>query len=152
MNERLNELRRIPLPTGDEPVSWLVDMTPQRWLRKTFATSTAPYTFSPCGVRVRLLMPRNGRRRTLDVLDRLTEQAGLAWVRREMADESGAPRDATAERIATAVLMSAVYETDSPFQVVTVWPNGRVCAFSGRHPAPHHQVLSWHPSVPWGGQ
>jgi hypothetical protein len=146
----IREAWKIPLPTGDQPEAWLIDTTPWTWLRTTFGSGRAPYAYSTAGTRVRLVMPARGRARVEKVLAILTDHAER--LQGDMHDEAGVPRNWTADKVATTLLVRAVYERQSPYVIYTVWPNGRVVAFSGRFEPPHYQRRSWHPDAPGHGE
>lgn len=144
----LRVARSIPLPTGDEPEAWLLDTTPWRQVFKVYFEEPYPFHYSPIGRRVRLLMPTRGLMR----VDRLLKE--LADYARTIPDGGvilGLSPEWSPQEKATVMLVQVICEPDTNYIAYTVWPNGRVVAFSGAFEEPYNQRRSWHPSVPWGG-
>jgi hypothetical protein len=139
--------RMTPMPRGEEPEAWLLDTTPWRRVFKVYFNERYPFYFSPIGSRVRLLMPVRGLMRVdrlLKVLEDYCHSIPDGGV------SLGLHPDWTPREKATVMLAAAIYDERTNYICYTVWPDGRVVAFSGKYDPPDYARLSWHPSVAGG--
>ncbi len=122
-SKTLRLFQRLPLPApGEDPLSWIVDTTGVDATARTWPTHQCPYSYSPAGVWVRMAMGGN-RRRTTAALRTLTD---LVHRMRggELHDLGGVDHEWTHGDIANLLMVQAVFDRDTPFIIVTVWPGG----------------------------
>jgi len=111
----------IPLPKGDQPESWLVDLTPPRWLRKTWPTRSCPYRYTVPGTYLRLAMASN-KVRLPKSLDRLTDHVHR-W-QGEVHEAMNMAQEWDDRILALLVIEQAVFEEGSPFIIIRSCPDG----------------------------
>ena len=139
----------IPMPAGDQPEMWLLDTTPHRlvWtVPKGWPIKNKLY-YSPVGRQVRVVMGRVGLMRMPELLEVLALCVG------SMSDAGrslGLSEEWSDEQKALGMVVGALFDPRSNFMTYTVWPDGRVVAFSAKYDTPDNIKVSWHPSVAGG--
>ena len=141
--------RTIPMPRGTEPETWLLDVTPWPHVFRHYIGMPYPFRYSAIGRRVRISMPAKGLIRT-DLL--LEELAAYTETLPDGGASLGLHPDWEPREKATVMLANVIFDPRTTFIAYTVHPNGRVVANCGKFDPPDFARLSWHPSVPWGGE